>query len=451
MLEKSKLKSEQPLPVMVWIYGGGFHVGEATRIYYSPDYFMQKDVILVTFNYRLGIFGFLSFDDPDLQIPGNAGIKDQVMVLKWIKENIHHFNGDPNNITLFGQSAGASCVHLLTLTEQTKGLFHKVILHSGSVYCPWAYTDNRDLAYKNAIHLGYTGDKNEKKIYEFIKDKYAKDLVVPDLQVLTKDDLLNGETLNYMPVVEPYVTADCIASKPHEELIKNSWGNEIPFILGSTQFEGLLYTSLVKKYPYLIDELTNFVNLLPKSVTRSQSREKLKEMGLKLKQIYFDGHKPNAKDNFYQFLELLSHKMFLHDALRTIRDRMKYAKNAPTYCYSFNFDSEFFNHFRIICCGASERGVCHADELSYFFYGLVPEKLNTNCKEYRCIEQMIGMWYSFALNSDPNCKEINSVKWQPVDESNGVPKCLIVDEQLECKELPAYDKLKVWDEFYVTK
>ncbi|XP_011295279.1 esterase B1 [Musca domestica] len=443
-----KLKNEKPLPVMVWFYGGGFHFGEASRTYYCPDYLMQKDVILITFNYRLGIFGFLSLDDPDLNIPGNAGIKDQVMALKWIKENIHNFNGDPNNITLFGQSAGASSVHLLTLTEQTKGLFHKVILHSGSVYCPWAYTENRNLAYKNAIHLGYQGIKNDKKILEFFKNKNPKDLVVPDLNVLTKEDLFNGETLNYMPVVEPYVTADCIASKPHEELVENSWGNEIPFIVGTTTFEGLLYTSLVKKYPFLIDDITDFVNLLPQKIKSTHSHEKLKEMGLKLKEIYFDGQQPNSKDNFNQFLTLLSHKGFLHDTLRTIRDRRRYAKNTATYLFSFNFDSEFFNHFRINCCGPTVRGVCHADDLAYFFYGAVPDKLDKNCKEYQCLEQMIGMWCSFALTSNPNCDEIKSVKWQPLEDFVGAPKCLIVDKELQYAELPEYDKVRIWDKFY---
>ncbi|XP_061393224.1 esterase B1-like [Musca vetustissima] len=443
-----KLKSEKPLPVMVWIYGGGFHFGEATRTYYSPDYFMSKDVILVTFNYRLGIFGFLSFDDPNLNIPGNAGIKDQVLALKWIKENIHSFNGDPNNITIFGQSAGASSAHMLTLTEQTRGLFHKVILQSGSVYCKWAYTTNRNLAYKNALHLGYKGPQNDKEIYEFFNKKYPKDLVVADLNVLTKDDLFNWETLNYMPVVEPYDTPDCIATKPYEELVETSWGNKIPFIVGTTSLEGLLYTSLLKKYPFLIDEVSDFVNLLPDKVKTSHNYMNLKEMGLKLKETYFNGHKPNAKEHFNQFLELLSHKMFLHDSWRTIKDRRRYAKNATTYYYSFNFDSEFFNHFRITCCGASLRGVCHADELSYFFYGTVPDKLDMECKEYRCLEQMIGMWYSFALKSEPNCDEIKEVTWQPVDDFKKAPKCLIIDDHLECKEMPAFDTLKIWDAFY---
>lgn len=72
--------------------------------FYGPDYFMQKDVVFVTFNYRLGIIGFLSLEDPELNIPGNAGLKDQVFALKWVQRNIEKFGGNPQEVTLFGQS-----------------------------------------------------------------------------------------------------------------------------------------------------------------------------------------------------------------------------------------------------------------------------------------------------------------------------------------------------------
>lgn len=71
-------------------------------MFYGPHYVVEKDVVFVSFNYRLGIFGFLSLKDPKVGIPGNAGLKDQSMALKWIKENISHFGGDPNNITVAG-------------------------------------------------------------------------------------------------------------------------------------------------------------------------------------------------------------------------------------------------------------------------------------------------------------------------------------------------------------
>lgn len=71
---------------------------------YGPDYLMQKDIIVVTFNYRTGVLGFLSFDDPECDVPGNTGLKDQTFALKWVQRNIEKFGGDPNNVTIFGES-----------------------------------------------------------------------------------------------------------------------------------------------------------------------------------------------------------------------------------------------------------------------------------------------------------------------------------------------------------
>lgn len=92
------------MPVLVWFHGGGWNSGSGQTDVFGPDYFMQKDVVLVTVNYRLGPMGFLSLDDPTLNIPGNAGLKDQNFALKWVQSNIANFGGNPSNVTIFGQS-----------------------------------------------------------------------------------------------------------------------------------------------------------------------------------------------------------------------------------------------------------------------------------------------------------------------------------------------------------
>ena len=84
---------------------------------------MTEDIVLVLMNYRLGALGFLSIDDPSLEATGNAGLKDQVQALKWVQKNIKQFCGDPSNVTIFGQSAGAVSVHYLVLSPLTKGEF----------------------------------------------------------------------------------------------------------------------------------------------------------------------------------------------------------------------------------------------------------------------------------------------------------------------------------------
>ena len=105
---------------------------------YGPDFLITEDVVVVTINYRLGVLGFLSLEDPSLDVPGNAGFKDQVLALKWVQNNISKFGGDPNNVTIFGESAGGAAIHLLVLSPMTKGLFHKAIAQSGCALNPWA-------------------------------------------------------------------------------------------------------------------------------------------------------------------------------------------------------------------------------------------------------------------------------------------------------------------------
>lgn len=107
------------------LFGGGFEKGDPTRDLHSPDYFMMRDVVVVTVSYRVGPLGFLSLQDPAAGVPGNAGLKDQLLAMKWITRNAACFNADPANVTAFGESAGAASVHYLMLNPAAKGLFQR--------------------------------------------------------------------------------------------------------------------------------------------------------------------------------------------------------------------------------------------------------------------------------------------------------------------------------------
>lgn len=156
------------IPVMVFIHGGAFNFGSGSSYEYSPDYLLDENVIVVTINYRLGVFGrhlyrrwqyalrfdtnllmmylltcawrffffYIGFLNLDVdECPGNMGLKDQLLALKWIRANVRAFGGDADNVTIFGESAGAVSVHYHTLSPQSKGQRKKkIIFHLRFVY-----------------------------------------------------------------------------------------------------------------------------------------------------------------------------------------------------------------------------------------------------------------------------------------------------------------------------
>ena len=129
----------EPLPVMFWIYGGGFSAGSASQgVYRDPSAYAERDVILVIPNYRLGALGYLAHPDfsanSESGVSGNYGTMDQIAALEWVADNIAQFGGDPDNVTLFGESAGAISNNVLMVTPSAQNLFDKAIMQSGGIW-----------------------------------------------------------------------------------------------------------------------------------------------------------------------------------------------------------------------------------------------------------------------------------------------------------------------------
>ena len=123
------------LPVVVFLHGGSFHSGTTSPSLYGPEFFMETgEVVLVVPAYRLNVFGFLSTGDKAL--PGNYGLKDQTMALRWVKDHVTAFGGDPKNVTLMGHEAGAVSVNYHLISKHSEGLFHKAVMLSGTVDMP---------------------------------------------------------------------------------------------------------------------------------------------------------------------------------------------------------------------------------------------------------------------------------------------------------------------------
>src|ERR1035438_9701988 len=126
------------LPVMVWIYGGGFKAGGTSELRQESEVLAKQGVVVVSMNYRMGIFGFFTLPELIVESPqkaaGNYGIMDQLAALQWVQRNIAAFGGDPSNVTIFGESAGSMSVSVLMASPAAKGLFQRTIGESGSAF-----------------------------------------------------------------------------------------------------------------------------------------------------------------------------------------------------------------------------------------------------------------------------------------------------------------------------
>jgi para-nitrobenzyl esterase len=211
------------LPVMVWIYGGGLFNGSAAMPLYWGDRLARKGAIVVTFGYRVGPFGFLAYPELTQESPhhssGNYGFEDQIAALAWVKRNIAAFGGDPQRVTIAGQSAGAASVSILMASPLAGGLFARAIAESGGMFEPLQLAPNYQLA--NA----------EKEGEAYAVSVGAKSLV--ELRALPASALLKGKAGEIShPVVEPYV----MPQSPYDVFVAGRQ-NDVPVLVGSNANE----------------------------------------------------------------------------------------------------------------------------------------------------------------------------------------------------------------------
>ena len=188
-------------PVFVWIYGGGFGSGGSACSIYDGEALAKKGIIFVSINYRVGAFGFfahpeLSKESPD-KASGNYGLLDQIAALKWVKQNISTFGGDPDNVTVAGQSAGSMSVNCLVASPLTKGLFKKAIAESGSFLTPSPYF--------NTSSLSSAEEKGKKAAEKAGVNSLA------EMRNMSAEDVMNKFQGMYAPVVDGYVLPEPVA------------------------------------------------------------------------------------------------------------------------------------------------------------------------------------------------------------------------------------------------
>jgi len=215
---------DEKRPVMVWIYGGGFITGGSAAPGYSGEALAKKGIVFVSFNYRLGVFGFLahpglSAEDPH-HASGNYALLDQIAALQWVKKNIRAFGGDPERVTIAGQSAGSASVNCLIASPLAKNLFQGAIAESGS------------LVLENPLLRMKTLAAAEKEGQTFMKKLKVRN--IQELRALPAEAIQHAFGF-YSPIVDGYVMPSSVA-----EIYRQSRQTHVPFLTGWNADEGFL-------------------------------------------------------------------------------------------------------------------------------------------------------------------------------------------------------------------
>lgn len=238
-------QTDAELPVMVWIHGGGLNKGSGHQPQYDGSNFAKKDVVLVTINYRLGALGFLAHPALSAESPfgdsGNYGILDQIESLKWIRNNIRFFGGDPDNVTIFGESAGGTSVSVLCCSPMAKSLFHRAIIQS-----PWMFGFVNNLAEPNFVPL------NKSLATTLSAEKLGQQWAA------TLSPLRGKPLLDYLRSLEPpellktigyystrVTTGHRVLADHPSNLFAKGQQTDVPILMGTNRDEGMYFAGWV--------------------------------------------------------------------------------------------------------------------------------------------------------------------------------------------------------------
>lgn len=423
---------EQLKPVMVWIHGGGFAFGSGNgeTDFYGPSYFLDRDIVLVTINYRLNVFGFLSTGDAEA--PGNYGLLDQTMALKWVQGHIHSFGGDPDSVTIFGESAGGASVEYHVLSPHSIGLFHRAISQSGSSMSLWASTP--------AIHSKIFAEhfncsaESSSEILDCLRSKDENELVAA-ASIMTDG---YKPFVRFVPRVDAERESPFLPAKP-KQLIRTKSFNQVPYITGLNRNEGSLFMAYLlggdgammkqfQKNPimYLKHSLT-----MEKDENGQEKAEKILEL--------FDMEK--AFDQQLETIEQVFSDMYFFKSIDEAANLFGKFNEKPTYYYHYAFEGvSIFNQVMEIPAEV-DLGVAHGNELNLMFSN--PFISNFTEDDIKMRKVLIDLWTSFAIQGTPESDL--DFQWLP----NGEEEKHILNIDLNpsmVEKLPFQKRLPFWNQ-----
>jgi len=378
------------LPVMVWIHGGDHQDGSGAEVYYDSNTLSENGVVFVSINYRLGLMGY--FTHPELtqessnKVSGNYGTLDQIAALEWVRDNIAAFGGDPQNVTIFGESAGGESVAHLLSSPLSKELFHKAILqspanagqmmHLSKDFLDYPKGEDRGLAF--AAQAGVSGDNQIEKLRQLSAQQLQK--------VIQQQTALGG----FYPIIDGYV----LPASPFVIFEENKQ-HKVPVLLGSNADEGTL---IHKMFPTPMIEFR--YQSMVKGMLPSTFYEEFAEEATALLKLYPDLEYRKEKAE----MDFIGDDMF-GTKVRFYAEKIAQS-NQPSFFYFFN---------RTPPSKKQWAGAFHAAELP-FVHGKSVPILPLNKADKKLSAAMVNYWTQFAKTGNPNGNA--QPEWTSFDPNN---------------------------------
>ena len=410
------VKDGKKRPVMVWLHGGGFASGSgSSAIYNGTNLVKRGDVVVLTINHRLNVFGFLHLADiagEEYAGSGMAGMLDIVLALQWVHDNIEAFGGDPNNVTIFGESGGGRKVSLLLTMPSAKGLFHKGIIQSSPALRGMASTTATEVVERLLERLEIK--KNEIEKLQNLPAQQLLEAVIsmPLRTQVRREAVAAGSIMSFTPVVDgSYLPANPFIPQASPYL------NDVPIIIGTNR-----------------DEIALMVAGDPRRrrLTEEELAERLTaRLGDKYESILsvYRKNRPDATP-WDLYIGILSEDRRL-GCIRLVESKMAAGK-APVFMYLFTWESDYKGYlFK----------ASHALEIPFVFDTTESMPLTGDRPDKpQLVDSVSGAWLAFAHASNPSHPGIPV--WEPYTSEKRATMILDVPCRLEYD--PAREELDAW-------
>ncbi|KAH9634199.1 hypothetical protein HF086_001401 [Spodoptera exigua] len=419
---------ETNLPVHVYIHGGAYQFGFGLQGQFTE--LVKRKIISVSFNYRLGVHGFLCLGTE--AAPGNAGLKDMVALLRWVNTNIASFGGNPDDVTLSACSAGSGSLDFLTVSSLTNGLFKKVIQESGTVIgAVAAQVDPIQNARNYAAVLNFDNINDLNSLEEFYKSVSIQQLVSRSDAIVNNE----GVTSRFGPCVERDVGQEIFLSDAPMNILSHGNYTNVPRMYGFTNMDGSVRFSVFDTWKEMMNE--KFSDFLP-SELHFDSEEVKEQVAERVKQFYF-GDSPVGDHNFLSYIYYNTDVLFSYPMLKTLSTRVE-ALGDSIYLFEYTFVDENSPGFP----QTEEIGARHCAQEMIVSDGDV----TTATDEFKRMQEIMrNYWMSFISNGYPSSSDPSLPTWRPANAQRSPHMSLGRDIVLK-ESSPIPERAAFWDEIF---